>query len=36
MLSVIRGWAQGFNFFGGGDIQQKGKVQIFGLAGGAP
>ena len=36
MWSVIRGSAEGFNFFSGGDIQQKGEVQTFGLAGGAP
>ena len=35
MWSVMRGRAEGFNFFSGGDIQQKEEVQTFGLAGGA-
>ena len=35
MWSVRRGRTEGLNFFGGGDIQQKRKVQTFGLAGGA-
>ena len=33
MWSVIKGGAGGLSFFGVGDIQQKGKVQTFGLAG---
>ena len=36
MWSMMRGRAEAFNFFSGDDIQQKGEVQTFGLAGEAP
>ena len=36
MWSVMRGSAEGFNFFSWGDIQQKEAVQTVGLAGEAP